>query len=127
MVTPSSVKEDNIEKKSNSLSEHSNKCRQISEKRTKYSSSSDCYNEIMYLDYLIKRPRLENPDSRKTVQLSQFELWTYDDIQEAILPDNNYNSMFILNNPELYSITSLIIGENCCLNCDVLSISSNIY
>ena len=127
MVTPSSVKEDNIEKKSNSLSEHSNKCRWISEKRTKYDFKISLHNDDLYTDNAIKRPRLSSRNYGEREKLSQFELWTYGDIQEAILPDNNYNSMFILNNPELYSITSLIIGENCCLNCDVLSISSNIY
>ena len=78
------------------------------------------------LDDFIKRLRRTTYDISNNTGNTQIYEFEYNGQNVMKLPSNFSNTLFPLNGQKYANLNILMIGENCCNDCKVLSITGNI-
>ena len=90
------------------------------------SDENECQYDSLNPDDFIKRLRFIPHDLRKNTDNTNICKFQYNGLTVMKLPSNFSTTLFPLSGQEYANINLLIIGDNCCNDCKVLSITSNI-
>lgn len=89
------------------------------------SDKNECQYDSFTLGDLVKRLRFMSNDHSKNTDNTEICEYQYEGQNVMKLPSNFSTTLFSLSGQEYANINVLIIGENCCNDCNVLSITGN--